>query len=53
MWAKLFGDRRLLAALLAIIAPFAITMSAHAADPSAAGLWQKVEDGRPVAWFFW
>ena len=51
MWAKLFEDRRVLAVLLAIIAPFAITMSAHAADPSAAGLWQKVEDGKPVAWF--
>ena len=23
----------------------------RAADPSAAGLWQKVEDGKPVAWF--
>jgi hypothetical protein len=22
-----------------------------AAEPSAAGLWQKVEDGKPVAWF--
>jgi len=51
MWAKLFEDRRVLAVLLAIIAPFAITISAYAADPSAAGLWQKVEDGKPVAWF--
>ena len=33
-----------LALLLAI-------MPARAAEPSAAGLWQKVEDGRPVAWF--
>jgi len=23
----------------------------HAAEPSAAGLWQKVEDGKPVGWF--
>jgi hypothetical protein len=23
----------------------------RAAEPSAAGLWQKVEDGKPVAWF--
>ena len=51
MWATLFEDRRVLAVLVAIIAPFAITISAHAADPSAAGLWQKVEDGKPVAWF--
>src|SRR6202140_4105480 len=33
-----------LALLLAI-------MPARAAEPSAAGLWQKVEDGKPVAWF--
>jgi hypothetical protein len=26
-------------------------LSAAAADPSAAGLWQKLEDGKPVAWF--
>lgn len=24
--------------------------AAHAADPSAAGLWQKLEDGKPVVW---
>ena len=23
----------------------------RAAEPSAAGLWQKIEDGKPVAWF--
>ncbi len=51
MWARLFRDRRVLAVLLAIIAPLAITNPAYAADPSAAGLWQKVEDGKPVAWF--
>ena len=25
--------------------------AAQAAEPSAAGLWQKIEDGKPVAWF--
>jgi hypothetical protein len=25
-------------------------LAGQAADPSAAGLWQKVEDGRPVVW---
>ena len=25
--------------------------AAQAAEPSAAGLWQKVEDGKPVGWF--
>ena len=29
----------------------ALVFSAQAADPSAAGLWQKVEDGKPRAWF--
>ena len=26
-------------------------VSGQAAEPSAAGLWQKIEDGKPVAWF--
>jgi hypothetical protein len=34
----------LLAVLLAVAAP------GQAAEPSAAGLWQKVEDGKPVVW---
>jgi len=29
----------------------ALVFSAQAAEPSAAGLWQKVENGKPVAWF--
>ena len=29
----------------------AMVPAARAAEPSAAGLWQKVEDGKPVAWF--
>src|SRR5437667_6268735 len=40
---------------LAIAAAFAAlvlsTLSAAAAEPSAAGLWQKLEDGKPVGWF--
>jgi hypothetical protein len=27
------------------------TLSAGAAEPTAAGLWQKLEDGKPVVWF--
>src|ERR1700676_4714109 len=27
------------------------TLSAIAEEPSAAGLWQKLEDGKPVVWF--
>ena len=30
---------------------FAVGAAVRAAEPSAAGLWQKVEDGKPVAWF--
>ena len=29
----------------------AITAAAQAAEPTAAGLWQKIEDGKPVGWF--
>jgi len=29
---------------------FAIVLPVQAAEPSAAGLWQKVEDGKPVLW---
>ncbi|HWX82200.1 MAG TPA: DUF2147 domain-containing protein [Xanthobacteraceae bacterium] len=28
-----------------------LAFSAQAAEPSAAGLWQKIEEGQPVAWF--
>jgi hypothetical protein len=29
---------------------FAAILTAHAAEPTAAGLWQKIEDGKPVIW---
>src|SRR5271169_5349208 len=29
----------------------ALAFPAQAAEPSAAGLWQKIEDGKPVGWF--
>src|SRR5438046_7948103 len=29
----------------------AIVSAVRAAEPTAAGLWQKIEDGKPVAWF--
>jgi len=29
---------------------FAATFAGQAAEPSAAGLWQKTEDGKPVVW---
>jgi Uncharacterized protein conserved in bacteria (DUF2147) len=30
---------------------FALVLPAKAAEPSAAGLWQKIENGKPVVWF--
>ena len=29
----------------------AMTFSAHAADPTVVGLWEKTDQGRPVVWF--
>ena len=31
--------------------PFSVMLAAQAQEPSAAGLWQKVEKGKPVGWF--
>ena len=36
--------------LLSFVA-FAFTALPAAAEPTAAGLWQKLEDGKPVGWF--
>ena len=54
---KLFFSFRLLAFLslalsLGAMSPAAAQVPAAApAQPTAAGLWQKVEDGKPVGWF--
>jgi hypothetical protein len=41
--------------MLSIAAGLVIVLAnmfpARAAEPTAAGLWQKIEDGKPVAWF--
>ena len=34
-----------------LIMLIAAALPVQAAEPSAAGLWQKIEDGKPVAWF--
>lgn len=39
------------AVLLALAAGLAAALPARAAEPSAAGLWQKIEDGQPSGWF--
>ena len=45
MWNALPGLR--LALLMAVL----LIPQAEAAEPSAAGLWQKVENGKPEGWF--
>jgi uncharacterized protein (DUF2147 family) len=43
---------RLALPLMAALVLFSPTLaSAQSAEPSAAGLWQKIEDGKSVAWF--
>jgi hypothetical protein len=51
MQTAISGIRRALATAIMAIALLAAAPSARAAEPSAAGLWQKVEDGKPVGWF--
>jgi len=34
-----------------VVAGALLTRPALAAEPTAAGLWQKIEDGKPVGWF--
>jgi len=47
-----FSSFRLLSLLtLAVVTTIGLAKPAAAQQPSAAGLWQKVEDGRPVGWF--
>jgi hypothetical protein len=37
--------------VMSVVLSVAIMLPAQAAEPTAAGLWQKIEDGKPVAWF--
>ena len=48
MW---ISRSKLLAALTINAAALAVATSVMAAEPTAAGLWQKTDDGKPVAWF--
>jgi hypothetical protein len=41
----------LIATALVLSAAFAAALPAQAQEPSAAGLWQKIENGKPVGWF--
>jgi hypothetical protein len=51
MWTAGSGLRWRHRVAVALAALALSTLSAAAAEPSAAGLWQKLEDGKPVAWF--
>jgi hypothetical protein len=37
--------------LLGLVIGIAAALPVRAAEPSAAGLWQKIEDGKPSGWF--
>jgi uncharacterized protein (DUF2147 family) len=46
-----FGNRLALSFVTGLALVLAIMSPGYAADPTAAGLWQKIEDGKAVAWF--
>src|SRR3954453_16626725 len=41
----------MLAVLTSVAICIALALPVRAAEPSAAGLWQKIEDGKPTGWF--
>ncbi len=52
MWIALSKLRLTLLPIMAgLVFSLAIVLRGQAAELSAAGLWQKVEDGKPVGWF--
>ena len=50
MWAAVSRLRLMVPIGAGLALAFAALMPANAADPSAAGLWQKIENGKPVVW---
>jgi uncharacterized protein (DUF2147 family) len=50
MWTAVSRLRLLLPIMTGLVMSLAVTLPAQAAEPSAAGLWQKTEDGKPVIW---
>jgi hypothetical protein len=50
MWTAISRLRLALPIATGFVMLFAIMFPGQAAEPSAAGLWQKVEDGKPVVW---
>ena len=51
MWTSRSKRRLALPLMTGLMLLSAVISSAQAAEPSAAGLWQKIEDGKPVGWF--
>jgi hypothetical protein len=51
MWIALSKLRLTLPIMVGLVFSLAIVLAGRAAEPTAAGLWQKIEDGKPVAWF--
>jgi hypothetical protein len=51
MWTVLSRFRLALPTVAALVLSLLAVLPARAAEPSAAGLWQKIEDGKPVGWF--
>src|ERR1700737_2865874 len=51
MWTVISRLRQTLPIIVGVLLWLAGMLPGQAAEPSAAGLWQKVEDGKPVAWF--
>jgi hypothetical protein len=51
MWTAISRLRLALPIATGLVMSLAVMLPAHGADLSAAGLWQKIEDGKPVAWF--
>ena len=50
MWNAMAKKQRRYAVAGGLALALAAFFPAHAAEPSAAGLWQKTEDGKPVVW---
>src|ERR1700676_4702575 len=51
MWTAISRLRLALPIMTGFVMLLVLLTPGQAAEPSAAGLWQKVEDGKPVAWF--
>jgi uncharacterized protein DUF2147 len=51
MWTAIFRFRLAMPIMIGVVMLLAAVLPGQAAEPSAAGLWQKTENGKPAAWF--